>query len=69
MGIVDYFRLPKRSWYWYRNEYAKVAPPQWPVAGNAVRLQLIASKYDKIKMMVLMMYNLRYSYLMQMVVS
>ncbi|RHJ55191.1 glycoside hydrolase family 2 protein [Bacteroides sp. AM10-21B] len=49
MGIVDYFRLPKRSWYWYRNEYAKVAPPQWPVAGNAARLQLIASKYDKIK--------------------
>ena len=21
LGIVDYFRLPKRSWYWYRNEY------------------------------------------------
>jgi beta-galactosidase len=21
MGIVDYFRIPKRAWYWYRNEY------------------------------------------------
>ena len=25
MGIVDYFRIPKRSWYWYRNEYTQVA--------------------------------------------
>lgn len=23
MGIVDYFRIPKRSWYWYRNEYTR----------------------------------------------
>jgi beta-galactosidase len=34
MGIVDYFRIPKRSYYWYRNAYAKVAPPTWPTSGT-----------------------------------
>lgn len=48
MGIVDYFRLPKRSWYWYRNAYAQVAPPEWPVEGKAARLLLKASKTDNI---------------------
>jgi len=27
MGLVDYFRLPKRQWYWYRNEYLHIPPP------------------------------------------
>ncbi len=44
MGIVDYFRLPKRAWYWYRNAYAKVAPPTWPASGTAAALQLTADK-------------------------
>jgi beta-galactosidase len=44
MGIVDYFRLPKRAWYWYRNAYAKVAPPTWPTSGTAAALQLTADK-------------------------
>jgi hypothetical protein len=35
MGMVDYFRLPKRQWYWYRNEYLKIPPPEWPKAGLA----------------------------------
>lgn len=48
MGIVDYFRLPKRSWYWYRNAYTKVAPPEWPAEGVAARLLLKASKTDDI---------------------
>lgn len=48
MGIVDYFRLPKRSWYWYRNAYTKVAPPEWPAEGVAARLLLKASKTDNI---------------------
>jgi beta-galactosidase len=43
MGIVDYFRIPKRAWYWYRNTYAKVAPPAWPSAGTAAALKLTAS--------------------------
>ncbi|MDP4181207.1 MAG: glycoside hydrolase family 2 TIM barrel-domain containing protein, partial [Bacillota bacterium] len=44
MGMVDYFRLPKRSWYWYRNEYLKIAPPTWPAAGTASGLKLTADK-------------------------
>jgi beta-galactosidase len=44
MGIVDYFRLPKRAWYWYRNAYANVPPPTWPAAGTAAALQLTADK-------------------------
>ena len=42
MGIVDYFRLPKRSWYWYRNEYAHIAPPEWPTDGTPAALKLEA---------------------------
>ena len=44
MGIVDYFRIPKRSWYWYRNEYARVAPPEWPQEGTPAQLKLEASE-------------------------
>jgi hypothetical protein len=44
MGIVDYARLPKRAWYWYRNEYKKIPPPEWPQSGTPARLQLTADK-------------------------
>lgn len=45
MGIVDYFRIPKRSWYWYRNEFAGIVSPEWPVkgTGNALKLEASAS--------------------------
>jgi hypothetical protein len=43
-GIVDYFRLPKRGWYWYRNEYAHVPPPEWPAGGTPAALKLSADK-------------------------
>lgn len=43
MGMIDYFRLPKRQYYWYRNFYAKVAPPVWPVDGTPAALRLTAS--------------------------
>ncbi len=43
MGIVDYFRIPKRSYYWYRNAYAKVAPPTWPTSGTPAGLKLTTS--------------------------
>jgi hypothetical protein len=43
-GIVDYFRLPKRGWYWYRNAFAKVPPPVWPENGTPARLALSADK-------------------------
>lgn len=49
MGIVDYFRIPKRSWYWYRNEYAGIAPPEWPGKGNPVCLKLKSSKIRGVK--------------------
>ena len=44
MGLVDYFRLPKRQWYWYRNEYLHIPPPAWPSNGVAVALKLTADK-------------------------
>jgi beta-galactosidase len=42
-GIVDYFRLPKRGWYWYRNALAHVPPPEWPKEGTAAGLKLTSS--------------------------
>jgi hypothetical protein len=43
-GIVDYFRLPKRAWFWYRNEYAHIPPPQLPVGGTPAALKISADK-------------------------
>ncbi len=44
MGIIDYFRLPKRAWYWYRNSFAHARPPTWRTAGKAARLHLQADR-------------------------
>jgi beta-galactosidase len=44
MGMVDYFRLPKRQWYWYRNEYMHITPPTWPSDGVPAGLKLTADK-------------------------
>ncbi len=44
MGMVDYFRLPKRQWYWYRNEYRHIPPPEWPASGTPAGLRLTADK-------------------------
>jgi autotransporter-associated beta strand protein len=43
MGMVDFFRIPKRAWYWYRNQYAGIPPPTWPGNGTPAALQLTAS--------------------------
>jgi beta-galactosidase len=43
MGIVDYFRIPKRAYYWYRNTYAKAAPLTWPTSGTPAGLKLTSS--------------------------
>ncbi|WP_242126475.1 glycoside hydrolase family 2 TIM barrel-domain containing protein [Sphingobium sp. Sx8-8] len=43
MGIVDYFRLPKRQWYWYRQAYRGIAPPAWPRPGTPAALRLGSS--------------------------
>ena len=44
MGIINYQRIPKKAWYWYRNEYLKIPPPEWPKAGTPATLQLSADK-------------------------
>ncbi|OHX64662.1 glycoside hydrolase family 2 protein [Flammeovirga pacifica] len=44
MGIVDYARIPKRSWYWYRNYFRGIAPPEWPEKGTPKGLKLFADK-------------------------
>lgn len=49
MGLVDYFRIPKRAWYWYRNEYRGIAPPVWPSEGGPARLVLTADKQDGVR--------------------
>lgn len=44
MGLVDYARLPKRSWYWYRAHYRHIPPPAWPHPGEPARLRLSADR-------------------------
>ncbi len=44
MGIVDYFRLPKRQWYWYRDAYRHIPPPVWPSKGVPAALRLSADR-------------------------
>lgn len=44
MGMVDYFRLPKNMWYWYRNEYRHILPPAAAKDGVPARLKLEADK-------------------------
>lgn len=44
MGMIDYFRIPKRMWYWYRNEYRNIAPPEWPTEGVPAQIRLTADK-------------------------
>ena len=44
MGIVDYFRIPKRAWYLYRNENLSIAAPAWPEMGVAAKLKIEADR-------------------------
>lgn len=44
MGMIDYFRLPKNMYYWYRNEYKKIAPPEPAREGIPARLELTSDK-------------------------
>ena len=47
-GMVDYFRIPKRPYYWYVEAYKKgnrnPQEPEWPSEGIPVKLALIASQ-------------------------
>ena len=49
MGIVDYFRIPKQAWYWYRNQNMNIAPPALRRNGKPAMLLLRASKTDGIR--------------------
>ena len=40
MGMIDHARLPLRRYFYYRNLYAGIAPPVWPVSGTPARLKL-----------------------------
>jgi hypothetical protein len=44
MGIVDYARIPKRPWYWYRYHQRQIPPPAWPRPGRPARLRLTADR-------------------------
>jgi hypothetical protein len=43
-GILQHNRLPKRSWYWYRNALRAVPPPPCPVNGVPVKLDIFSDK-------------------------
>jgi len=49
MGLIDYFRIPKRQYYWYVEAYSKVVSnpvePQWAQDGTPAKLKLEASNY------------------------
>lgn len=42
MGAVDYFRIPKRQYLWYRTNYAGAPEPEWPGDRPAAELKLTA---------------------------
>ena len=44
MGVMDYFRLPKRRWYYYRETFGGVKAPEWPVEGIPAKLALSSDK-------------------------
>lgn len=44
MGIVDYYRLPMKEWYWYRNQFNPEHPkPEFSKEGTPTKLELSAS--------------------------
>ncbi len=44
MGIVDYFRVPKRAYHWYRENYAGVPAPARPSDNKPAKIGLAADK-------------------------
>ncbi|WP_335992194.1 glycoside hydrolase family 2 protein [Glycomyces sp. MUSA5-2] len=41
-GLVDYFRIPRRSYHWYREKLLGITPPRFPRPGAAAELRLRA---------------------------
>ncbi|MEG1861944.1 MAG: glycoside hydrolase family 2 TIM barrel-domain containing protein, partial [Bacteroidaceae bacterium] len=50
MGLMDYFRLPKRQYFWYQECYAKgnkkPVEPLWRTNGVPAQLKLETDKYE-----------------------
>ena len=44
MGTMDYFRIPKRRWYYYRETFGGVKHPEWPVNGTPTKVVLTSDK-------------------------
>jgi hypothetical protein len=48
MGLVDYFRLPKRQYEWYRQAYGQGVrtpiEPAWPASGTPAKLKIEADR-------------------------
>lgn len=44
MGIIDYQRIPKNKWYWYRKAYRGIEPPAPTINGTPAGLKLIGDK-------------------------
>jgi len=40
MGIIDYFRIPKNSWYWYRQHNNRIPPAPSAVTSRPAKLYL-----------------------------
>ncbi|WP_335991440.1 glycoside hydrolase family 2 protein [Glycomyces sp. MUSA5-2] len=41
-GLIDYYRLPRRPWHWYRERLLGIAPPAFPPPGEAAAMRLRA---------------------------
>jgi len=48
-GMVDYFRLPKRQWYWYRHEYLGIPEPAPAREGIPAKLALTSDKAEPLR--------------------
>lgn len=44
MGFMDNFRIPKKSWYWYREHNLHIPPPAFSQEGVPAQLKLTADK-------------------------
>ena len=44
MGMIDYYRLPLDTWYWYRKTRKGVPPLEHAVEGTAVKLSLTGDR-------------------------
>lgn len=42
MGMIDYYRLPTNSWYWYRKTYTGVEP-EFSLSGTAASMEISTS--------------------------